>query len=76
MQLEYDKIMYSTVRASDLERGGMSLELNRAGKTVAEVFHSDQTAKFTVTLFSEDLPLDVLEKYFEEAHIRLPAMNS
>jgi hypothetical protein len=38
MQLEHDNLLYSTVRGSDLNRDGMFLELNRAGKTVAEVF--------------------------------------
>jgi hypothetical protein len=72
MLVEQDNCVYSTVRGSDVSRDGMFLELNRAGKSVAEVFFDDNTRKFTVSLFADNLPLSVLEKFFEEAKVDLP----
>ena len=64
---------YRTVRASDLKRGGMTLELMTArdGKTVAEVFYSDATGEFTISVFERDLPLTVIEHLTQAARIAL-----
>jgi len=76
MQLEHDNLFHSTVRGSDVNRDGMFLELKRAGNTVAEVFFDDNTRKFAVSLFAENLPLNVLEKFFEEARVCLVPINT
>ena len=64
---------YRTIRASDSKRGGMALQLVavREGKTVAEVFYSDATGDFTISVFEQDLPLMVIEHLTQAARIAL-----
>ena len=64
---------YRTVRASDSKRNGLALELvaMREGKTVAEVFYSDATGEFTVSVFERDVPLTVIEHLTQAARIAL-----
>ena len=65
---------YRTVRASDLRRDGMALELiaMREDKTVATVYYSDATGEFTVSVFEQELPLTVIERLTQAARIALP----
>ena len=64
---------YSTIRASDLSRGGLALQLVavREQKLVAEVFYSDTTSEFTISVFERDLPLTVIEHLVGAARIAL-----
>ena len=71
MDFEHQGRQYATMRASDLERDGMGLELRTDGKTVAEVFFSDASGDFTVSIFSESLPMAVVELLITEAKVVL-----
>jgi hypothetical protein len=71
MLTELHDHLYSTVLASDLQRDGMGLELQQDGRVVAEVFHSDVSGEFTISLFVENIPLSIIEQLISEAHIRL-----
>ena len=57
---------------SDLERDGMYLEMQRHKKAVAEVFYSDKTHQFTISLFEKQLPADSVERLIALARQRLP----
>ena len=59
------------IRASDLQRDGMGMELHSGNRTVAEVFYSDVTHEFTVSLFEPDLPLEVVEQLIAAAKVGL-----
>lgn len=69
---------YGTVRGSDVQRDGMFLELTdaRTGKVVAEVFYSDSTNQMTLSLFQQDLPVDVVELLIAKAKRELPPVAS
>ncbi|WP_202801687.1 hypothetical protein [Variovorax sp. CF313] len=68
---------FETVMGSDVQRDGMFLELREiGGKDCAEVFYSDLTHEFTVTMFEPSLPVEVLTWLVDEAHSRLPARNT
>ena len=71
MLTEFQGRRYSTVRASDLERDGMALELQQDGRVVAEVFYLDAFGEFTISLFEEGLPLPVIEQLISEARATL-----
>ena len=71
MQFDHQGKHYATVRASELKRDGMGLELNCDGHTAAEVFYSDGTGDFSVSLFEESLPLVVVERLIAEARVVL-----
>jgi hypothetical protein len=64
---------YQLMRASDLSRDGMGLELAKAGETrvLAEVFYSDKTGEFFISLFEANLPLPVIERLIGSAKIAL-----
>lgn len=65
---------YHTVRGSDIHRHGMYLELidSASGDEVAEVFYSDESAKMQITIFQQDLPLEVVDRFIERAKRDLP----
>lgn len=69
-------IEYSFTRGSDLERDGMFLEADVVGtskrRTVAEIFYSDKTAKFFVSCFEEEVPVELIEYLVAEGRKRLP----
>jgi len=72
MQFDHQGKHYHTILASDLKRDGMGLELACGSNTVAEVFHSDITGEFTISLFEPSLPLEVVERLIIEARVALP----
>ena len=77
MQFDYQDKHYHTIRASDLRRDGMGLELHLGSRVVAEVFYSDATGDFTVSLFEQGLPLPLIERLIAEARVDLlPAEES
>jgi hypothetical protein len=60
---------------SDVDRDGMYLEATVVGKpsqTVAEVFYSDASGRFTVSCFQEAVPIELMEYLVAEARRRLP----
>lgn len=54
----------------------MSLELSVQDKAVAEVFYSDLDHSFTISLFSQNLPLPVIERLIMEARRVLPVADA
>jgi hypothetical protein len=77
MHFDHQGSHYQMIRASDLNRDGMGLELLSGGRTIAEVFHSDVSGDFTISLFQQELPLVVIERLIAEARIALlPARES
>ena len=68
---------FYTVRGSDLNRDGLFLELHRTGssKCAAEVFYSDKTGEFSVSLFETALPLAALEEFISTAKVVLPPIT-
>lgn len=69
---------YTLELGSDLERDGMFLELyegSRDGPFLAEVFYSDQTHTMTFTALREDLPLEAVEWFIEQAKVQLPPVE-
>lgn len=71
-------ITYTMELGSDLDRDGMFLELfegSREGALLAEVFYSDQTHTMVFTAFREDLPLEAVEWFIEQAKVQLPPVE-
>ena len=66
---------YRTVRGSDIHRDGMYLELidSASGDEVGEVFYSDESGRMQITIFQQDMPLDVIERFIEKAKRDLPS---
>lgn len=58
---------------SDVQRDGMFLELVEvsSGDVVGEVFYSDRSGEFTISLNREDLPLEAIEELAAAARERL-----
>jgi hypothetical protein len=51
------------------------LELHLGSRAVAEVFYSDVSGDFTVSLFEQGLPLPVIERLIAEAKVALPPVT-
>jgi hypothetical protein len=75
MHFEHQGKRYGLIRARDLERDGMGLELQAEGKTAAAVFYSDASGNFTISVFVESLPLAVIERLISEARVLLPPVT-
>lgn len=56
-------VEYQFIRASSITKGhdGLGLECWRGSEEVFEIFRSDETLRFEVTLFEKDVPLELLE---------------
>ena len=63
------------IRASDLQRDGMSLELQQGDETVAEVFYSDIAGEFSISIFAPAVPLEVIERLIATSKRTLPAAS-
>jgi len=65
---------YQHQMGSDIERDGMFLELVEvaSGDVVGEVFYSDRSGQFSISLDRPDLPLEVVEELVSSARKRLP----
>lgn len=78
--LQYGDRQYRCVRGSDVQRDGMYLEISEGsdvfGAQVAEVFLSDVTGEFSLSLFVSDVPLAVVERLIEPARQWLPPKNA
>jgi len=71
MQIEFHGHYYSTIRASDLQRDGMGLELHCDSRLVAEIFLSDAIGEFTISLFEPSIPLPVIVQLIAESRTDL-----
>lgn len=58
---------------SDIQRDGMFLELleSASGDVVGEVFYSDRTGQFAISLERPDIPLEAVEALIAAARQRL-----
>lgn len=72
MQIDHHGTIYRMTRASDLQRDGMSLELQHGDETVAEVFYSDITRQFSISIFAPAVPLEVIEPLIAISKKTLP----
>ena len=66
---------YESITGSDLERDGMFLEVSEspynALEVILEIFYSDSTNDFSITLFEENVALEVIEEAIKIAKYRL-----
>jgi hypothetical protein len=65
---------YSFLLGSDIQRDGVYLELVEVetDEAVAEVFYSDATGEFTMSIFRDSIPLEAVEELIASARKRLP----
>ena len=65
---------FDAIMGSDVQRDGMYLELIVAasGDEVAEVFYSDETRKMQISIYKQNLPLEVIEQFIARAKNALP----
>ena len=75
MEINHQGRQFHMIRASDVQRDGMGLELHSGGRAVAEIFYSDTTREFTISLFEQNLPLPVIEQLITSAQIALLPMR-
>lgn len=73
MQIEHNGVAYEMIRASDLRRDGMGLELSLGDQALAEVFYSDLTGQFSISIFATAVPLDLIEQLIATAKKNLPS---
>jgi len=74
--LAVDNRQFELVRGSDVDRDGMYLEMSEVGggSGIAEVFYSDQTCRFVLNTFGNDIPLEAIEWIAAQAKILLPVV--
>lgn len=69
---------YEGLIGSDSERDGMFLELSEAPynalEVILEIFYSDVTKEFFLTLFKENAELKLIEEAIEIAKYRLASI--
>jgi hypothetical protein len=65
---------YRTVRGSDVQRDGLYLELiePETDDEIAEVFYADEEEKMTISVYKQDIPLEVIEAFISKAKRDLP----
>ena len=80
MFIEDNGTRYEVIRGSDVVRDGMYLELRLPDTSpveqLAEIFYSDVTHKFSISIFADNLPLSIIEILVAEAKVLLPLKNS
>ncbi|OBU04888.1 hypothetical protein [Morganella psychrotolerans] len=76
MFIEDNGTRYEIIRGSDVVRDGMYLELSLPDtypvEQLAEIFYSDVTHDFIISIFADSLPLSVIEILVAEAKVLLP----
>lgn len=76
MFIEENGTRYEIIRGSDAVRDGMYLELRLPDTSpveqLAEIFYSDVTHEFAISIFADNLPLSIIERLVAEAKILLP----
>jgi hypothetical protein len=63
---------FEQIVASDVIRDTLSLELWDGKEQIAEIAYSDTTHKMTVSVWRQDMPLEIIEEMIEYAKRRLP----
>lgn len=76
MLIEENGTRYEIITGSDIVRDGMYIELRLPDtfpvKQLAEIFYSDVTHEFSVSIFADSLLLSVIEILVAEAKVLLP----
>ena len=54
-------IDYEAIRASDVDRDGMALEISQSGSEVLEIFYADNSGEMTLTAYRRNVPLELVE---------------
>lgn len=76
MFIEDNGTRYQIIRGSDIVRDGMYLELRLPDTSpveqLAEIFYSDVTHEFSISIFADNLLLSIIEIFIAEAKILLP----
>lgn len=76
MLIEENGTRYEIIRGSDIVRDGMYLELRLPDtfpvKQLAEIFYSDVTHEFFISILAGNLPLSIIEILVAEAKVLLP----
>jgi hypothetical protein len=62
---------YSQIVASDIDRDGLGLELWEGKEQIAEIFRSDREQQLKISLWKQDLPVELIEKLIADAKHRL-----
>ena len=57
---------FHQIVASDVGRDGLGLELWEGKKQVAEIFRSDREQQMKISLWKQDLPLELVENFIAE----------
>ena len=73
---EVEKVEYSQLLASDIWRDGLGLELWDGDDHVAEIFRSDRERTLAISLWREDIPLEIIEEFIADARRRLLPFNN
>ncbi|HHX8750324.1 TPA: hypothetical protein ACVPFL_002499 [Morganella morganii] len=80
MFIEENGTRYESIRGSDIVRDGMYLDLRLPDTSpleqLAEIFYSDVTHEFSISIFVDNLPLSIIETLIAEAKVLLPLKNS
>jgi hypothetical protein len=61
----------STRKFSDIIRDGAGLELFEGSEQIGEFFRSDARRELTLSLYKQDLPVEVVEKLIQDAKSEL-----
>ncbi|EPC7545566.1 hypothetical protein ACR2Y1_003677 [Morganella morganii] len=76
MFIEDNGTRYEIIRGSDIVRDGMYLELRlpdtSPAEQLAEIFYSDVSHEFSISIFADNLPLSIIEILITEAKTALP----
>lgn len=76
--MKHAGVEYRYVLGSDLVRDGMYVEVSdfrNETPAILEIFYSDATHAMTVSLYTQDVPLDVVEWAIAVAKERLPVVR-
>ncbi|MEQ5122165.1 hypothetical protein [Morganella morganii] len=80
MFIEDNGTRYEIIRGSDIVRDGMYLELRLPDTSpveqLAEIFYSDVTHEFSISILADNLQLSIIERLVAEAKVLLPLKNS
>ena len=77
--MKHGNNQYSYIRGSDVTRDGMYIEVSEKLNTanpIIEIFYSDVSHQMSVTLYKQDVPLEVLEWAIAIAHKHLPVQKN
>ncbi|HHN8401953.1 TPA: hypothetical protein ACRRXZ_000437 [Morganella morganii] len=76
MFIEENGTRYEIIRGSDVVREGMYLELRLPDtypvKQLAEIFYSDVTHEFSISIFADNLSLSIIEILVAKVKVLVP----